>query len=189
MAHTEPAAIGLHSHWFDGDPAGLTVQPGDTLFANVWVPPGQEPDTIMLQWHDGEGWEHGATWGRNQIKEGKLHSDSRRQRGPLPAAGAWHRLEAPASLLGLEGKTIRGMAFKLHGGQCYFGPSGAVRTEEPTFFVTRTFAMQRTSDGRWTGKFPLDGTGLYRVELRNPQGHANKPIPEAKYLSSSDAPP
>ena len=38
---------------------------------------------------------------------------SRRFMGPLPAAGEWVRLEVPASAVGLEGRTLTGMAFTL----------------------------------------------------------------------------
>jgi hypothetical protein len=37
--------------------------------------------------------------------------------GSLPAAGQWIRLEVPANLVGLEGRTVNGMAFTLFGGR------------------------------------------------------------------------
>ncbi len=62
--HTEPYAIGEHGHWFQGDAAGLAVQPGDVLFTYVFIDPQTPPDEILLQWNDGIGWEHGACLGR-----------------------------------------------------------------------------------------------------------------------------
>src|SRR5262249_42480658 len=57
-AHTEPTALGAHSHWFRDDPAGFPVQKGETLFADVFLPTDTKPEAVMLQWHDGTGWEH-----------------------------------------------------------------------------------------------------------------------------------
>jgi RHS repeat-associated protein len=44
--------------------------------------------------------------------------------GGLPAAGQWVRLEVPASLVGLEGKTLNGMAFTLYGGRATWDCAG-----------------------------------------------------------------
>ena len=78
-------------------------------------------------------------------------------------------------------------------------------------------AMEPRKDNRWSGKFQLQRSevrsqksavsgqqsderlltsdlrslsqGLYRVEVRNELGHANKPMKEAKYVAIVDAPP
>ena len=55
--------------------------------------------------------------------------------------------------------------------------------------VARRFAMQRCDDGRWTGRFPLESNGHWRVELRNALGHANKTMTEARYVAIADLPP
>src|SRR5215475_4962701 len=47
--------------------------------------------------------------------------------GPLPAAGGWVRLEVPASAVGLEGKTLNGMAFTLYGGRANWDKAGKTR--------------------------------------------------------------
>ncbi len=107
----------------------------------------------------------------------------------LPAGGQWVRLEVPAKDVGLEGKTIRGMAFKLSGGQCWWAKSGAVRTEEPTYLVEKIFPMHSEEAGRWAGRLPLIGKGLFRVEMRNEQGHANKTMAEMRYTAMKDQPP
>jgi RHS repeat-associated protein len=44
--------------------------------------------------------------------------------GPLPAAGGWVRLEVDASAVGLEDKTLNGMAFTLYGGRAYWDKAG-----------------------------------------------------------------
>src|SRR5262249_526070 len=58
--HTEPVALGTHGHWFQGDPVGHAVAAGDVLYTYVSLDSQQSPETLMLQWHDGDGWEHGA---------------------------------------------------------------------------------------------------------------------------------
>ncbi len=189
-SHTEPYAIGEHGHWFQGDPAGFTVQPGDVLFTYVFIDPQTPPEEILLQWNDGTGWEHGAAWGTDLIHQGRLGAASRRLMGKhLPTGGQWVRLEVPAKDVDLEGKTVHGMAFKLSGGQCWWGKAGAVRTEEPTYLVEKTFPMHSEEAGRWTGRLPLVGKGLFRAEMRNQEGHANKPMAELRYTSVKDQPP
>jgi len=191
-AHTEPFAMGTHGHWFQNDPAGFAVQAGETLFAYVYIDPQTPPDEILLQWNDGKGWEHGAFWGKDAkgvIHEGQLGTPSRRYMGPLPAGGEWVRLEAPASAVGVEGVTLHGMAFKLNGGRCWWGRSGAVRTEAPTFLVDKTLPMHADGPNRWVGRLPLAGKGVFRAELRDAHGHPNKPIKELNYESVKDQPP
>jgi hypothetical protein len=189
LTHTEPAAVGTHGHWFQGASVGYQVQPGENLFAYVYLPAGKEPDAIMLQWHDGASWEHRAFWGTDTIQMGTRDSASRRRLGPLPAAGQWVRLEVPAESVGLEGKVLRGMSFTLSGGQCYWHRAGSVQVEDQVLTPTARFPVNAAGDNQWSGKFPLKGTGLYRVELRNELGYANKPMKEAKYIAIPDNPP
>ena len=40
------------------------------------------------------------------------------------------------------------------------GLTGTVQVEEPTVRVTRSFRMRQAEEGRWVGRFPLQGTGL-----------------------------
>ena len=134
LVHTEPSALGTHRHWFQGDPGGHPVRVGDVLFAHVYVAAKDPPQSILLQWLDDSGWEHGAYWGADLIREGRADTPSRHHRGPLPQAGKWVRLEVPAALVGLEGKTLRGMAFLLHDGQCFWGssPERSARKSRPS---------------------------------------------------------
>ena len=144
------------------------MQPGDVLFTYVFIDPQTPPDEILLQWNDGKGWDHGAAWGADLIHQGRLGAASRRLMGKrLPTGGQWVRLEVPAKDVDLEGKTVHGMAFKMSGGQCWWGKSGAVRTEEATYLVEKTFPMHSQEAGLWTGRLPLVGKGLFRAELRN----------------------
>ncbi|HEX8472944.1 MAG TPA: hypothetical protein VF666_02840 [Pyrinomonadaceae bacterium] len=49
---------------------------------------------------------------------------SRRYMGALPTAGQWVRLEVPASQVGLEGHSLRGMSFLLYGGRATWDRAG-----------------------------------------------------------------
>lgn len=77
----------------------------------------------MLQWNDG-GWNARAYWGANLVNWGWDGTASRRYMGPLPATGQWVRLEVPASAVGLEGKTLNGMAFTLYDGKAIWDKAG-----------------------------------------------------------------
>jgi hypothetical protein len=187
--HTEPAGIGTTCHWMQGDPVGHTVGTGDVLFAYVFVPAKQVPRTIMLEWHDGDSWDHRAFWGVDNILEGRPGTASRHRTGELPETDRWVRLEVPAARVGLEGKTLRGMAFKVNGGQVIWGRTGTAQLEEPSVKVVKTFAMKPDGEDRWTGSFPLVGEGMFRAELKSRYGHPNKPMKEMKYVALPDKPP
>lgn len=124
--HFDAPAAGPHAHGFSGVPVGYQIQPEEVLFAKVWVVDGQVPEQIMLQWNDGENWEHRAFWGADKIAEGTLGTPSRHALGELPETGAWVTLEVPADAVGLTGKRITGMRFRLVGGHCIWGATGTL---------------------------------------------------------------
>lgn len=126
-AHHSALLEGIHQHYFTGATATLTVNAGNKLFAYVYLDPMNPPTEVMLQWDDGSGlWNHRAYWGANQIGFGDPNTDpnSRRFMGALPQPGRWVRLEVPADLVGLEGVTLRGMAFTLYGGRAIWDRAG-----------------------------------------------------------------
>ncbi|MCY2968235.1 MAG: hypothetical protein NT069_32165 [Planctomycetota bacterium] len=191
-AHTDPANAGLHRHLFHNAAKGLNVKPGENLFAYVYVVPDQVPETIMLEWHDGQGWEHRAFWGADKINFGTANSASRRHMGAVPPAGEWTRLELPAAAVDLEKKTVKGMAFSLFGGKAVWHRSGSIPkqfADEEELVVTDQFSMSQVSSDQWVGKFPLKGSGYYRVELKNELGHPSKQMQEARYVAIPDNPP
>ena len=47
--------------------------------------------------------------------------------GALPALGQWVRLEVPAAQVGLEGRTLNGMAFTLNDGRATWDYAGKKR--------------------------------------------------------------
>jgi Protein of unknown function (DUF4038)/Domain of unknown function (DUF5060) len=123
LAHQSNIVAGMHQHFFYGATETLTVNTGDTLFADVYIDPLNPPSEVMLQWNDGT-WEHRAYWGANQIGFGADGTVSRRYMGALPAAGQWVRLQVPASSVGLEGHTLNGMAYTLFGGRATWDNAG-----------------------------------------------------------------
>ncbi|MEW6304923.1 MAG: Ig-like domain-containing protein [Verrucomicrobiota bacterium] len=129
-AHQSAALPGLHQHYFSGATATLAVNPGDTLFAYVYLDPANPPTEIMLQWNDGS-WEHRAYWGANNIDWGINGTASRRFMGALPPPGQWTRLEVPASAVGLESRTLNGMAFTLYDGRATWDFVGATNDNPP----------------------------------------------------------
>lgn len=126
QGHFDAPAAGPHAHGFSGVPVGYQIQPDEVLFAKIWVVDGQAPEQIMLQWNDGENWEHRAFWGADKIAEGTLGTPSRHALGALPQTGGWVTLEVPADAVGLTGKRIKGMRFRLVGGHCIWGATGTL---------------------------------------------------------------
>jgi type IV secretory pathway VirB3-like protein len=127
IAHRSATGPNQHQHYFRSASEGLTLNTGDKLVQYVYLIPGSMPEQIMLQWEDPEGsFEHRAYWGASLINAGTEGTQSRHHMGALPAAGGWVRLEVPASLVGLEGKTVKGMAYTLHGGTAFWDHSGKV---------------------------------------------------------------
>ena len=122
VAHRSALASGLHQHYFYGA-TPLSVGVGDKLFTYVYLDPANPPSEVMLQWNDGS-WEHRAYWGTNSIPWGVDGTASRYYMGPLPAVGQWVRLEVPASLVGLEGRVLNGMAFTLYNGRATWDSAG-----------------------------------------------------------------
>jgi hypothetical protein len=123
LAHQSAVASGVHQHYFWNATATLSVGVGDTLFAYVYLDPANPPSEVMLQWYDGS-WEHRAYWGANLIGWGTNGSASRRYMGVLPPVGQWVRLEVPASQVGLEGRTLSGMAYALYNGRATWDRAG-----------------------------------------------------------------
>ncbi len=80
----------------------------------------------MLQWKAAGVW-HRAYWGENLFTWGTNGTESRRDMGPLPPTGQWVRLEVPASLVGLEGAAVTGMAFSLFDGRVTWDTTGTTR--------------------------------------------------------------
>jgi hypothetical protein len=153
LAQQSNIVSGMHQHYFYGATNTLTVNTGDKLIAYVYLDPLNLPGEVMLQWNDGT-WEHRAYWGTNQIGLGVDGTASRRSMGALPPAGQWVRLEVPASLVGLEGRTLNGMAFTLYGGRATWDHAG--KYASPVNFALATNGGQAfASSTHPSGSFPI----------------------------------
>ena len=155
LAHQSAVVAGMHQHYFYNATTTLSVGVGDTLFAYVYLDPANPPSEVMLQWNDGS-WEHRAYWGANLISWGTDGTVSRRYMGALPAVGQWVRLEVPAAQVGLEGRTLNGMAFTLYGGRATWDAAGKAGAASPqTYQVSGTVALS----GVGLGGVTLTATG------------------------------
>ena len=166
-AHSSASAAGLHEHWFDHATATLDVETGDTLYAYVYLDPASLPAEIMLGWNNGS-WDHRAYWGANSITYGENGTDSRRYMGPLPAPGQWVRLEVPASQVGLEGSTLKGMDFSVYGGRAtwdYAGKTSAGGGAVPTNSVP--ISITPVSPGALRLTWSSVAGRSYRVACKN----------------------
>jgi RHS repeat-associated protein len=123
LAHQSGVSGAEHQHYFYNATATLSVGVGDSVFSYVYLDPANPPSEVMLQWNDGS-WEHRAYWGANLVPWGADGTVARHYMGPLPAVGQWVRLSVPASLVGLEGSTLNGMAFTLSDGRATWDYAG-----------------------------------------------------------------
>jgi hypothetical protein len=118
-------ATEFHQQYFQNATETLSVN-NETLIAHVYLDSANPPSEIMLQWNDGTSWEHRAYWGANNINLGTDGTASRQRLGDLPESGVWVRLEIAADQVGLQGKTLTGLALSLYGGRAswdYIGKS------------------------------------------------------------------
>lgn len=122
-AHQSELFGGLHQHYFIGAANSLALTSRELLFVYVYLDAASPPSEIMLQWYDGT-WEHRAYWGEDQIGWGVGDTNSRRYMGLLPPTNRWVRLEVPVEMVGLEGRTVNGMAFTLYNGRATWDRAG-----------------------------------------------------------------
>jgi hypothetical protein len=144
LAQQSNVASGEHQHYFYNAIATLSVAVGDALFAYVYLDPANPPSEVMLQWYDGS-WEHRAYWGGNLLVWGTDGTASRINMGALPPTGQWVKLSVPASLLGLEGHTLSGMAFALYNGRATWDYAGKAPSGSVTYQVSGTVAVNGTA--------------------------------------------
>jgi subtilisin len=118
------AATNIRQHYFMNAPSTLQIGTGEILYARVYLEQANMPSEIMLQWNDGVSWEHRAYWGASNIGWGQEGTPSRINMGRLPKDGGWVKLVVPAHAVGLEGKTVNGMAFTQKGGRVTWDQAG-----------------------------------------------------------------
>jgi hypothetical protein len=170
QAHRSNIASGQHQHYFTGATNTLSVNTGDNLFAYVYLDPSNMPTEIMLQFNDGD-WEQRAYWGANNIAWGTNGTDSRRYMGALPASGQWVRLEIPASQVGLEGKTLNGMAFTLYDGRATWDKIGKSSVSSGNNGSGSTLSSSLTSSATFT----MTCTNAYGSDTKSVTVNVNMP--------------
>lgn len=166
------AANGLSQHFFTGASEPLVIQPGDRLFAYVFLDPREPPRTIMLQWNDGV-WEHRAYWGENTIGWGNDGTGSRRRIGDLPKFGEWVRLEVDARSVDLKpGAKVNGWAFTQFDGTVHWDTAG-VRTYGPPDerHLHSMLAWEARERASATTNVPVDVLNVVKAEraARSPE--------------------
>lgn len=124
QSSTDPRNNVGHYHRFEGATTPFPIETGDTLVAYVLLDPCDPPGEVMLAFREGTSWEHRAYWGYDLLAVGTNDTESRRRMGDLPPVGEWVRLEVPAAAVGLEGRSINGIGFWLHGGRGWFDWAG-----------------------------------------------------------------
>ncbi len=147
-AHQSNIAPGVHQHVFYNATATFPISAGDVLVTHVYLDPANVPSQVMIGWYDGSH-DHRAYWGANLIDLGTDGTVSRRYMGPLPPVGQWVRLEVPASLVGVEGRTLSGMAFTLYGGRATWDAAGksSQTTPPPPQGGTTVFSLATLAPG------------------------------------------
>ena len=165
--HQSAVSAGTHQHWFQNATATLAVGTGDVLYAWVYLDPANPPSQLMLQWNDGT-WEHRAYWGSNQLSYGIDGTPSRRYMGPLPTTGQWIQLKVPAADVGLEGRTLSGMAFTLLGGRASWDATGRLNNIPPdSGTVERVTLSMKLVGGKPSLTWNSVAGGQYRVSYKS----------------------
>ena len=153
LADQSNIASGEHQQYFYTTAAeSLIVNTGNTLFAYVYLNPANPPSEVMLQWYVNGSWEHRHYWGADDIGWGTNDTVSRVYMGSLPATGTWVRLEVPASVVGLDGATVSGMAFTLFNGQATWDQAG---TATASFVAGDNITLSSSTGGVGTSANPL----------------------------------
>ena len=174
LAHQSALLSGEHQHYFQGATATLSVAVGDTLFAYVYLDPANPPSEVMLQWNDGS-WEHRAYWGSNFIAWGTDGTVSRHSMGALPATGQWVLLAVPAAQVGLEGRTLNGMAYTLYNGRATWDYAGKTAAAPP---VTYQVSGTVTLSGAALSGVSFAATGGVSCSTSNASGNYACTVPQ-----------
>ncbi len=121
---------GLNQHFFTNAQPPLTIGKDDQLFAYVFLDPADPPETVQLQFNDGN-WNHRAYWGADKGHAAGSKGPANFRVGDMPKKGQWVRLEVPASAVGLKpGSALHGWAFTQFGGTTHWDKAGVVTIPE-----------------------------------------------------------
>jgi hypothetical protein len=173
--HGEPAQNHETRHGLGINPP-VVIRADDVFVTYVLVDPMKIPNQILIEMNDGNTWEHRAYWGVNKLnKSGKDEAPANLRLGEMPKPGEWVRLEIPAKAIGVAGKTIRELAFCTFGGGVRWDWLGvAAARNDPLNYLEKLpeIKLAETNDG-WNGRVPVEGPGIFHVELRDTGGRTN----------------
>jgi hypothetical protein len=189
--HGEPAQNHESRHGLGINPP-VAVRADDVFVTHVLVDPVKTPTQILIEMNDGNGWEHRAYWGVNKLnKSGKDGAPGNLRLGDVPRPGEWVRLEIPAKAIGVDGRTIRELAFCVFGGAVrwdWIGLAGS-RNDPKTILEPQPPVPLVENEGGWEGRLPVDGPSLFHVELRDSGGRTNADPDEYRVKIVADRPP
>lgn len=118
----------ITQHFFTDATDKLKIGENSRLFAYVYLDPKNPPETIQLQFNDGQ-WDHRATWGADKAFNAGRNDVTNKLQGKLPELGKWVRLEVPAADVGLKpGSELNGWAFTQVKGTVHWDAAGVVTT-------------------------------------------------------------
>jgi hypothetical protein len=154
---------GVHQHAFTGAQP-LELLPNDKLFVHVWLDAKDPPKSIMLEWHDGNNWEHRAYWGDDACHlAGQPDAPNHHKVGPLPKTGEWVRLEVKATAVGLApGAKVNGWAFVQSWGTAYYDRAGVQTLPEEALYRVSQLAWELGNTAK--GMLPVPVRDALRVE-------------------------
>ena len=189
--HGEPPQNHETRHGLGINPP-VPIRAGDVFITHVLVDPMRVPSQILIEMNDGNTWEHRAYWGVNKLnKSGHDAAPANLRLGDVPRPGEWVRLEIPAKAIGLDGRTIRELAFCTFGGGVrwdWLGIAGG-KVESKTIHEPLPSTPLTASDSGWFGKFPVDGPSVFHVELRDSGGRTNADPDKYRVRIQPDRPP
>jgi hypothetical protein len=165
LSHTDGFAFGAHSHSFTGASGGPTFNSGD-LFS-VWVQYSfcEPPREIVI----GSGTRF-AYWGENLSNFGSPGATFTYM-GPVPAAGAWRRLEVPASVLDVEGIQITNLLFGAYDGQVWFDRASRMPQPAAITNFTAPFSVDPGDTAAISWSAVGAGTLEYQLKARDFAGN------------------
>ena len=120
------SGTGLTQHFFTNASKPLVIGENDSLFSYVYLDPDNPPETVQLQFNNGD-WEHRAFWGADKGHGAGRNNPSNLRMGELPETGKWIRLEVAAASVNLKaGDKLNGWAFTQYGGSVHWDQAGTV---------------------------------------------------------------
>ena len=150
-------AIGNHN--FTGATQTLTVKTNDILFTYAYPDPSNLTQEIFFMIRYWSNTYTCAYWGADLIA-----MPNRTCIGPMPPAGQWTCLEVPAWAVGLEGKTVNGMAFSYWSGRVTFDLTGTKHTNTvaatggiPNNWLSYYFGSTNAANGGANDDYDHDG--------------------------------